>query len=89
MVAVGIAYGETAADCVQSQARAFLGGGEFSGIFYLKNEMAGFHLGGDEESESGRTFTRTVFESIFHDGLQDETGDKSVSSTFGSGDSGL
>ena len=56
---------------------------------FWEDEMAGFHLGGDEESESGRTFTRTVFESIFHDGLQDEAGDKSVSSACGSGDSGL
>jgi hypothetical protein len=89
MVTVGIAYSETAADCFQSQSGTFLGGGEFSGIFYLKDEMAGFHLGGNEESEAVRTFTRTVFEGIFHDGLQDEAGDKSVSSTFGSGDSGL
>ena len=89
MVTVGIAYSETAADCVQSQAGAFLGGGEFSGIFNLKDEMAEFHLGGDEESEAVRTFTRTVFEGIFHDGLQDKAGDKSFSSACGSGDSGL
>lgn len=51
--------------------------------------MAGFHLGGDEESEPGRTFTQTVFEGIFHDGLEDEAGDKNLSSACGSGDSGL
>ena len=89
MVTVGIAYSETAADCFQSQSRTFLGGGEFSRIFYLKDEMAGFHLGGDEESEAVRTFTRTVFEGIFHDGLQDKAGDKSFSSGGRDADPGL
>ena len=51
--------------------------------------MPGFHLGSDEESQAGRIFTKTVFESIFHDGLKDEAGDKSFSSGCGSGDSGL
>lgn len=86
---VGIAYGETAAHCFQSQSRTFLGGREFSGILYLKDEMAGFDLGRDEESEAARTFTRTVFESIFHDGLQDEAGDMSFSSGGRGADPGL
>jgi hypothetical protein len=42
--------------------------------------MVGFHLDGDEESEAVRTFTRTVFEGIFHDGLEDKAGDKNLSS---------
>ena len=51
--------------------------------------MAGFHLRGDEESETGRTFSRTVFEGIFDDGLKDEAGDKNLSRGCGGGDSGL
>ena len=51
--------------------------------------MVGFHLDGDEESEAVRTFTRTVFEGIFHDGLQDKAGDKSFSSGGRDADPGL
>ena len=51
--------------------------------------MAGFHLGRDEESEPGGTFTQTVFEGVFHDGLEDEAGDKNLSSGCRGGDSGL
>ena len=37
--------------------------------------MAGFRLGGDKESEAGKTFTWTIFKGIFYDGLKDEAGD--------------
>jgi len=51
--------------------------------------MLGFHLGGDEESEAFRIFTRAVFKGIFHDGLKDEAGDKNLSIGCGGGDPGL
>ena len=51
--------------------------------------MPGFHLGSDEESQAGRIFTKTVFESIFHDGLKDKARDKNLSRGCGGGDSGL
>lgn len=51
--------------------------------------MAGFRLGGDEESEAGKTFTWTVFEGIFHDGLENEAGDENFSCGCRGGDAGL
>jgi hypothetical protein len=51
--------------------------------------MTGFHLRSDKESEAGRTFSRTVFEGIFDDGLKDEARDKNLSRGCGGGNSGL
>ncbi len=51
--------------------------------------MAGFRLGGDEKSEAGKTLTWTVFEGIFHDGLEDEARDENFSGGRGGGDAGL
>ena len=51
--------------------------------------MTGFRLGGDEESEAGKTFTWTVFEGIFQDGLEDEAGNENFSGGCGGGDASL
>ena len=47
--------------------------------------MPGFHLGSDEESQAGESFSRAVFEGIFHEGLKNKTGDKNFPSGCGGG----
>ena len=89
MVTPGIADGETPPNRVEAQARAFPRGREEAGVFDLKNQVPGLSLGGDLESEARGIRKEAVFKGIFHNGLEDKTGDKYPAGGGGGGDSGL